>query len=67
MKVANWILVHKNNAPAVEGETITDFRGEKAILTGGRPPHKPSSSGFVFTDNGGMYYPSVFKLEWIKE
>jgi hypothetical protein len=36
-----------NGTLAVKGMEVTDFRGEKAILTGWREPHKPSSSGFV--------------------
>lgn len=44
------------------------FRGEDIAITGGRPPHKPGSTGRVFHKNiGGEYFPSVVDLEWIEE
>lgn len=61
----------KTNKPARMGQFITDFRGDTATLTDARPPHKPSSSGFVYVvdalGHSGEYYPSVFGLKWVAE
>ena len=66
-----WTLVHeRTGVPVIEGDVVLDFRGEAETITGGRPPHKPSSSGFVWTDGGrrgGEFYTSVFDLKWIKQ
>lgn len=73
MKKDGWTLIHeKTGEPIKIGETLTDFRGATATLTGGNPPHKPGSSGFVFTTRtpGGSTresYPSVFNLKWVKD
>lgn len=56
--------------PVVLGQIVTDFRGDKAIVTGWEEPHKPSSSGRIYVkwdedqtmDNS--YYPSVFGAKW---
>jgi hypothetical protein len=63
-----WLLLHEdgNERGAYEGETVRCFRGEDAVLTGGRPPHKPGSTGKVWTEAGGEYYPSVFGLRWVR-
>jgi hypothetical protein len=45
------------------GEILEDFRGDQARVTGGQAPHKPSSTGKIYTD-AGHYYPSVFKCQW---
>jgi hypothetical protein len=34
-------------------------------VTGGSAPHKPSSQGKIFTDDGGVLYPSVLGLKWV--
>ena len=66
-----WTLVHERTGkPVYEGETVLDFRGDADTINGGRPPHKPSSSGFVWTDSmrrGGEFYASVFDLKWVRE
>lgn len=52
------------------GSVVHDFRNEPHILIDARPPHKPSSSGFVtlrsmdehaFTHE---YYAGVIDAEW---
>lgn len=62
-----WLLVHEGDdaAGVYEGETVRSFLGEDYVLTGGRPPHKPASTGKVWTSDGGEFYPGVFKLRWI--
>jgi hypothetical protein len=52
-----------NGQPVTAGEILEDFRGDQARVTGGQAPHKPSSTGKIYTD-AGHYYPSVFKCQW---
>jgi hypothetical protein len=61
-----------NGNPAVKGQKVTTFRGEKLILTGWREPHKPSSTGRVFVKGEknefeGEYFPSVVGGEFREE
>ena len=57
----------------VIGQIVTDFRGDKAIVTGWEEPDYPSSSGRIYVkwdeDQiwNSSYYPSVFGAEWEKE
>lgn len=68
IKQGNWALVHETSEVQVmEGDVVTDFRGEADTITGGRPPHKPSSEGFIHTADNRELYPSVFGLKWVKE
>ena len=52
------------------GDIVQDFRGHRWMLEGGREPHKPSSSGFVWLrsiDGRGTsreFYPSVIGAKW---
>jgi hypothetical protein len=68
MKQDNWTLVHTStNTPAVVGETITNFRGEQRVLSGGRPPQHDASSGRVWLAHpNGEYFPNVFDMKWIQ-
>ena len=66
IKKNGWTLVHEHTGKSVaEGDVVLDFRGEVGIITGGRPPHKPSSTGFVWTTDGRECYPGVFDLKWV--
>jgi len=61
-----WVLTYQGTGLSVhEGDGVNNFRGEPSTITGGNPPHKPSSSGFVYTADGRELYPSVFGLEWL--
>lgn len=68
----NWKLVTESGAVAVVGGEYETFSGEKVILSGGRPPHKPSSTGKVYLRHAdgtpalGEFYPSVIKLKWVE-
>jgi hypothetical protein len=62
----DWTLFHKDGEAVFIGDVVTSFRGDKAIVVGGSPPHHSGSSGRVFVDNGD-FYPSVFDLYWEKE
>lgn len=67
MSNLNWVLVREGTHEEVMvGDAITSFRGETAVLKGGRPPHKPSSTGRVFIE-GAEYFPSVFDLKWVQK
>ena len=60
----NWVLVDESDNPVKKNQLAKSFRGEIHIIKGGKPPHKPSSSGFVWTDMG-EYYPSIFEFKWL--
>jgi hypothetical protein len=53
------------------GEEVTlpyetlDFRGDKMTVISFRAPHKPSSTGRIYTKGGGEYFPSVAGLKII--
>jgi len=65
-------LVHKDTHIEVEiGEEVTDFQGDKAIVTGSEEPRHSASTGRVYVrpvdaDYTQVYYPSVFDLKWIE-
>jgi hypothetical protein len=56
------------------GETVTTFRGEKMILTGGQPPRHEGSSGRVYLcppgarrfTNTAEFYPGVINAKWVR-
>jgi hypothetical protein len=65
IKHGQWALVHQvSGTPVCVGETLSSGRGDRYTITGGRPPHKPASTGRVWVEGGGEYFPSVFDLEW---
>lgn len=66
IETLNWTLKDKADQPVVSGQTVTSFRGDKAIVTGGRPPLTEVSTGRVIVA-GGEYYPSVFDLKWVRK
>ena len=45
-------------------ETV-DFRGDKIVITGYQAPHKRGSTGRIYTDDGGSYFPGVADLKII--
>ena len=62
-----WLLLREDATQGVyEGQTVRSYRGEDCVITGGRPPHKPESTGKVWTEDGGEYYPGVFGLRWVR-
>lgn len=50
------------------GQTVTDFRGETATVTGWSAPHKPSSTGRIHVEGelSGSFYPSVFSCAFVE-
>jgi hypothetical protein len=66
-------LVHEDTGiEVVDGEVVTDFRGDKCIVAGREEPRSPASTGRVYVrpTHGEQwtqgYYPSVFNLKWIE-
>ena len=65
-------LVHeKTGIEVTANEVLTDFRGDTATFKSFDEPHKPSSTGRVYTQpNDEEYsnssYPSVFGLKIIE-
>jgi hypothetical protein len=63
-------LIHeKTGQPVTIGETVTDFRGDTATVTGWQEPHKPESTGRINVrlpqaDSDCQYYPGVFGCIW---
>jgi len=59
--------------PIKEGDTRTLRDGELHKVTGGRAPHKPGSTGKVWTtaisNDGwtGEYYPGVIGARWMHD
>jgi hypothetical protein len=62
----NWTLKDMDYKPVSVGDKYQDFRGDTHVIEGGRPPHKPSSTGRIWT-NKGEFFPGVCNLTWIKE
>jgi len=72
----SWKLVsEKTGAEIVEGAECETFRGERCVLKGGRPPHKPGSTGRVYVAMEGEegepgfeseYFPGVIGAKWIE-
>ncbi len=61
-----WELRHKDsNERVAKGVTALDFRGNSDVIVGGSAPHKPGSTGRVWTADNRVYYPSVFGMRWV--
>lgn len=61
-----WELRHKDsNERVAKGVTALDFRGNSDVIVGGSAPHKPGSTGRVWTADNRVYYPSVFDMRWV--
>ena len=59
-----WLLIDEVTQVSVKrGAIREDFRGDKSRVTGGRPPHKPGSTGRI-TSEDGEYYPGVYGCKW---
>lgn len=63
----NWTLTHMDGTPACVGELLETHNGDQYRITGGRPPHKPSSTGRVWVAGGGEFFPTVFNLKWVEK
>ena len=54
----------RTGQPVNRGDVLQDFRGDCAAIIGGRAPHKPSSTGRVYTEHGRELFPGVFGCTW---
>lgn len=64
------VLDDDSCTPVLKGEVHGTSRGEEVIVTGGRSPHKPSSTGKIwvkYKDGYTLeYYPSVIGARWVR-
>ncbi len=58
-------LVTKDGMPVTLPLRTEDFRGDPIVIVDYIPPHKPSSTGRIITDDGMTYFPGVADLKII--
>jgi len=59
-KKYNPRLVDKDTGEEIKlPAKLKDFRGDEVIVVSFQAPHKPSSTGRVYTKDGGSFFPSV--------
>jgi hypothetical protein len=59
-KKYNPRLVDKDTGEEIKlPATLKDFRGDEVIIVDFQAPHKPSSTGRVYTKDGNSFFPSV--------
>lgn len=61
---AHYLKNVRTGQPVTRGQTLRDFRGEHAAIVGGRAPHKPGSTGRIYTEHGHELFPGVFGCTW---
>jgi hypothetical protein len=61
-----WVLVNDAGETILPDAEVTDFRGNKFTLDGGRPPQHPGSTGRVWFKEGGEFFPGVVGLTWVQ-
>lgn len=60
------VLINEKTGKTINaGDTAKDFKGGPVVVTGGRAPHKLSSTGKIWTDDSCEYYPSVINAKWV--
>jgi len=65
-------LVHDaTHLDVAEGDEVTDFRGDKAVVTGWDKPRHAGSTGRIYVrgydhDYIQGYYPGVFDCTWVE-
>lgn len=64
-------LCRKDGSPVSVGDVLTDFRGDKATVTGGEPPRHSASTGRIYVREEGReytceFFPSVFDCCWME-
>lgn len=62
------VLVNLQGKELRAGDTVKNFRGEKAIVVSGEAPRSSNSTGYVSvkyeSGSTGRYYATVFDLKW---
>jgi len=73
----NWagelmVMVREStNQAVVRGDRAVSSRGEQYVILGGRPPHKPSSTGRVYCKRPNRdlpqeeYFPNALGVRWV--
>ena len=71
----DWKLVDKKTgAPVRYSEVRPDFRGDRRMVVGGTPPHKPSSTGRISVvdplseseyPDSQEFFPTVVGCAWV--
>tara|TARA_Y100000310_G_scaffold192884_1_gene192788 strand:- start:333 stop:626 length:294 start_codon:yes stop_codon:yes gene_type:complete len=69
IKVSMTLRHNDTGAPVYPGASVTDFRGDVAIVSDpvGQQPHKSSSTGRIHVEIGGnprTFFPGVFGCRW---
>ena len=70
----DWVLIYEDSSLPVHTDHLVTSDGKGFVVTGGVPPHKPSSSGRVYgywkADGEDAstceYFPHVFNLKWVE-
>lgn len=62
-----WTLRWANGDTVQVGDKATTFRNERVTVTGGAPPRHEGSTGRVYLDDNGEFYPSVIGAEWVRD
>lgn len=72
LRGTEWVLRYKDSDKEVEsGDLVVDSHDMIWDVTGGTPPHKPSSTGRVYVVSNNahrhsrQFFPTVFDLEWV--
>ena len=60
-----WSLQTEAGEPVLVGAEFVGVNGDAYRINGGRPPAGRGKSGYVWTEDGAEFYPTVFKLRWV--
>jgi hypothetical protein len=67
----NYVLMDKSGHAVGRNSKVKNRDGKIWRLTGGKPPHKPSSSGKIYVVSAAgesrEFYPRVMGLQWVKD
>jgi hypothetical protein len=61
-----WQLQTEDGQPVELPLEATSFRGNTELIEFATPPLHASSTGRVYTQSGGQFFPNVFGLKWVK-
>lgn len=72
MIIDNFILLDSDGQEVSEGAVFKNADGKEYVVVGGRPPHKPSSTGRIFVKIASIvddcftleFFPTVLNLKW---
>jgi hypothetical protein len=62
-----YLLIDEITQKSIAAGAVREtFRGERCKVDGGRPPHKPGSTGRVLLADGREVFPAVIGAKWIR-